>query len=340
VAVAALSKEWDLEVCSWLPDVGTRGLKRWKTGPLFLFKVLALAAVRPVGAAYVQAVLPRQMRLQMRSAEYDQVLFVTDRAVPCFQPPGFVLDFVDDFGGAALRRSGAAKGPVSVFWRVEGRRIRRLDNKLASRARVAIACNPVDAQAISPALQVVPLAVAAGPMPEKGDTIAFLGNLFYPPNHEAAMWICEHLAPELTAGGFDPSRIVVAGRRPRRELVDAAGVAGVKIRADLADLSQVLREAAVVLAPMVLGSGTQNKVLDAVGAGRPCVISPLANASLNLVDGRSALICEREPKPFADAVLKLLEDDGLSRSIVTQARVDLNANMAEQVHATWCAALR
>ena len=339
VAVAALSKEWDLDVCSWLPDVGARGLNRWRTGPLFPFKALGLAAVRPVGAAYVQAMLPKKMRLQMRSEEYDHVLFVTDRAVPCFQPPGFFLDFVDDLGGGALRRSGATRGPASAFWRLEGRRIRRLDRKLASRARVAIACNPVDAQSISPAVKVVPLAAAAGPMPEKGDRIVFLGNLFYVPNHEAAMWICEHLAPELSAREVDPSRIVVAGRRPRRKLLTSARNAGVSIRADPEDLSEILQEASVVLAPMVLGSGTQYKVLDAVGAGRPCVVSPLANAGLNLVDGRSAMICEREPKPFADAVLRLLTDEDLRQAIATGARVDLNSNMAEPVHTAWCAAL-
>ena len=340
VAVEALSTEWDIEVGSWLPDVGEPDSRLWELGLRFPLRVILLALRKPLTVAYMQARLPPALLGRIRRRDYDEVLFVTDRSVPAPAPDRFCIDFIDDLGGAALRRSANNRGLASAFWRIEGVRLRRYDRRLAARARVAIACNPVDAANIHPAVKVVHLAVATQPMREAGTSVAFIGNLFYSPNHDASMWICDELVPELAARGVEPSRIVVSGRRPLPALRDAAARAGIRLLPDVEDLAEVLRGAAVVIAPMALGSGTQNKVLDAVGAGRPCVITELVNQSLGLIDGRSALVCQRDPKLFADAVVELLEDPHKRRAMAAEARRELNRFMPESVHAAWRDALR
>jgi glycosyltransferase involved in cell wall biosynthesis len=200
--------------------------------------------------------------------------------------------------------------------------------------------SPADAAGIGTKVRAIPLAVGTTYLPDTGDRIAFFGNLFYAPNHEAAMWICQELAPRFASLGVGAEKILIAGRRPHPSLREAADGAGVELQADVADLNAVLTAAAVVLAPMTLGSGSQYKVLDAIGAGRACVISPVANSGLGLIDGRSALIRERAAEPFADAIYQLLTDRSWRAELTAEARAHIAPYMPKQVADTWRASVR
>jgi len=332
--MSALAGEWDVEVVSWLPEVGgADGGAGFR--PLVFLKALMMATGRPCQISYMQAHMPRRARQRLAASRDEVTVFVTNRAVPRVLPARAVVDFVDDLGAAARRRSQAARGTVRVFWRIESWRTHRFDRNLAQRATVSVAISPVDGQSIAPTVRVIPNSIRTSPMPDGGDKIVFLGNLFYAPNHEAAMWICTALVPFLRSVGIDPRRIIIAGRRPQPSLRAHVLRAGVDLRPDLPDLSAVLQEAAVVIAPMNLGSGMQNKVLDAVGAGRPCVLSPMANAGLGLVDGQSALVRDCDPKLFGDAVVSLLGDAELRHRLVDEARVHLKAFTREEVASAW-----
>lgn len=337
-AVEALTPEWDIDVLSWLPDVGAGG--RPILRPPVLLRIMLLALRSPVTVAYVQAMAPRTVRRRIRQTADTEVLFLTDRVVPRRTPPRFSVDFVDDLGGAALRRAAGMRGPASLFWKLEGRRLRRYDCRLAARARRAIACSPVDADGIGSPVVVVPLSVTPRPVPQEGDAVAFLGNLFYYPNIDAAQWICEQLVPELARLGISPDRILIAGRRPPAEVVEAALRAGVRLLPDVPDPAEVHRQAAVEIAPIQLGSGTQMKVLDAIGAGRPCVITELVNRSLALVDGRSAVVCAREPKLFAEAIVSLLDDPAKRTRMAEAAHRELSRFAPEEVAKAWREVMR
>jgi glycosyltransferase involved in cell wall biosynthesis len=247
----------------------------------------------------------------------------------------YAIDFVDDLGGAALRRASVSGGVTSMFWRWEGRRLRRYDALLASRASSSFAVNERDAAAIAPSVQTIPPAIGTHPSPDTGTKIVFTGNLFYEPNTEAATWMCRELAPRLAAMGVDPGDIVIAGRRPPGVLTRAAEEARVDLRPDVPDLTDVLVEAALVVAPVALGSGVQNKVLDAVGAARACVVSDFTNQVLGLVDGHSALVRDRTPEAFADAIVTLLGDPGLRQRLVKNALEQFACYTEEAVASEW-----
>jgi glycosyltransferase involved in cell wall biosynthesis len=300
-----------------------------------------MAIGRPFQVSYVQGFAPRHVRLRLAdNLNQDLTVFVTNRVVPRSVPERALLDFIDDIGGQAARRARSSRGVRALFWSCEAYRTRRLDRLLAKRVAISVAHSPADAAAISPLVRFIPLSVGTRAMEEQGDRIAFIGNLFYEPNHEAATWICESLVPHLRTLGVSPEKVVIAGRQPRQSLKELAGRAGADLRADVVDLDEVLREAAVVIAPMSLGSGAQYKVIDAVGAGRPCVISGIANLGLGLVDGQSALIRDRTPAPFAEAIASLSQDVALRNRLVSNARQQLAAFMPEAVAGAWRAAAR
>lgn len=341
----ALSERWDVEVVSWLPDLDLPRRTRLVENPVALARALALATVRPLTVAYVQGLLPKHARRRLDGARAEEdgdggnartvVVFVTHRAVPRRLPPRSVVDFVDDLGASSRIRARATPGLPGLFWAVEGWRIRRLDRRLAVEAAVAVAHSPADSATISPRVRTVPLAYDTRPAPDIGSKVVFTGNLFYGPNHEAALWICNDLAPRLESLGIGARDIVIAGRQPRPALREAAARSGVDLRADVPDLATVYAEAAVVVAPMALGVGALNKTIDAIGAGRACVLSPLANQGLGLVDGQSALVRPREPGPTAEAVASLIHDPELRRRLADRAREALVAHHPDSVAAQW-----
>jgi len=148
------------------------------------------------------------------------------------------------------------------------------------------------------------------------------------------MWICTELVPYLSPH-VAPDRIVVAGRRPRTELVAAARHAGVDLRADVASLASIVAEASVIIAPITLGAGVQSKIIDAVAALRPCVLTPQANRGLSLQDGISALVRERTADEFGDAILELLADPTLGDHLALRASSMLAPFAPERVHVRW-----
>ncbi len=334
----ALSGEWEVDVVSWLPDPDDRR-SPWSLLPR-LAAGAPLALVRPLHVAYVQALAGRRLRRRLRGDGYDRVVYVTDRAVPLrFAGPRAVVDFVDDIGGSVTRRAQSQGGPAAALWRWEAWRTRRLDRRLARSAAVAVAHSPADAARIDPRVVSIPLPAATRWHPGAGERVVFVGNLFYGPNHEAGLWICSQLAPCLAARGIEPSQMLLAGRRPRADLVAAAAAAGVELRADVPSLTEVIHEAVVVVAPMAMGVGALYKVVDAVAAHRPCVLTPLANEGLGLVDGESALVRDRDPDAFAAAVADLVADPALRRRLASRAAARLASHSPEAVAAAWRAAV-
>lgn len=332
-ALTGLSADWDVDVISWLPNADEPGARRWLFHPLQTLRALALSVTRPASVAYVQSLAPGS--LSRRLGACDAVLFVTDRAVPSSVPSRYAIDFIDDLGGAAARRA-AMSGPLSSrFWRWESRRLRRYDKRLAEKALLSLAVNHQDAAAIAPSVRVIPPATGTHAHPDTGGKVVFAGNLFYGPNLEAASWICTELAPRLASLGVEPHDIVIAGRRPPAALMSVAAAAGIDLRPDVPDLPEVLAEAAVVITPVVLGSGVQNKVLDAVGTRRACVVSHFTNQALGLVDGHSALVRERTADQFAEAIVSLLADPALRQRLVKHATQQFACYTEEAVTGEW-----
>src|SRR5690606_36312977 len=75
----------------------------------------------------------------------------------------------------------------------------------------------------------------------------------------------------------------------------------------VADLAEVYRKAAIVVAPLRFGAGTQNKVLEAMAMGMPVVSRDIAVSGLNIQSGEG-VIKATDSRAFADACIGLLGD--------------------------------
>ncbi len=137
--------------------------------------------------------------------------------------------------------------------------------------------------------------------------IVFTGNMNYPPNVYAAQFLVKEIMP-LVWEEFPSSKVLIAGSSPNT-IVKALKSNLVEVSGWMDDIRFAYQSAKVFVAPMQIGTGLQNKLLEAMASGIPCVTSDLANKALGAIDGEQILISPKNSAPiFAEKVILLLKD--------------------------------
>jgi glycosyltransferase involved in cell wall biosynthesis len=139
-----------------------------------------------------------------------------------------------------------------------------------------------------------------------GNIVLLHGNLGYFPTVDGALWFAHEVWPILRRL-YPGVEWRLAGARPSRALRALGRLPGINVVADPDDLNEELRRAAVVVAPLLAGSGTPNKVLEAMAAGVPVVATPAAAAGLDGV-APADLAVAADNWQFAQSVAHLLID--------------------------------
>lgn len=139
-------------------------------------------------------------------------------------------------------------------------------------------------------------------------TVLFTGALDYRPNVDAVLFFAREVLP-LVRREIPDARLLAVGHRPvpRLRRAVAAYDRAVRIVGSVPDIRPYFAQASVYAAPLRLGRGVQNKVLEAMAMRLPVVASPLALAGLVAEDGTHALVADTVER-WAAAVVSLLRD--------------------------------
>jgi sugar transferase (PEP-CTERM/EpsH1 system associated) len=243
-----------------------------------------------------------------------------------------VIDMVDADSAKWTALAETRQWPMRWIYKREGEALSRLerDAMLAARATVAVNAREVELLSrLAPAARIdvigvgVDLTGLAPPHPPASSTrVVFTGVMNYEPNVAGAIWMAKQVWPlvrrslpsvELRLAGSSPSRSVRALHDPG---------AGIVVTGSLPDIRPELWDAAVAVAPLLTARGVQNKVLEAVAAGLPCVVTPQVAAGLP-EEVVPAVWVASDPKEFAGRVVTLLQmAPGERRAI---AQLDLSA---------------
>ena len=250
----------------------------------------------------------------------DAVLFSGKRTYPAL-PPLAGLPLVTDLCDATssrlrsgLRHDPAVKVPAHL---VEWASVRRVERALVARSSSLLFASARDRDLIvSPAdaarSVVVPNGVDLGYWRRTSDrlgrgTIVFTGAMDYGPNADAALHLVQAVLPRIRAQRPD-ARVLLVGRDPGPALREAAARAeGVTLTGTVPDVRPALEEAAVFAAPLRVGAGIQNKVLEALAMEVPVVASSLAAGGLHTADGEAPPLVEIDgPEATATALVDAL----------------------------------
>ncbi len=113
---------------------------------------------------------------------------------------------------------------------------------------------------------------------EKKYDLVFSGNMSYPPNVNAVEYLAHEIMP-IVWKALPETKLYVAGATPDPKVKKAASDK-IIVSGWLDDIRDAYAQSRVFIAPMRIGTGLQNKLLEAMSMRLPAITSPLANASL------------------------------------------------------------
>jgi hypothetical protein len=122
----------------------------------------------------------------------------------------------------------------------------------------------------------------------------------------------------LDQGRFPGAQFNVVGRAPSSAVLALDGVNGTRVTGAVPDVRPWLAGADLVVVPLTLARGVQNKVLEAMAMARPVLLTAEAATGIDAVDGRDFAVSPAAPEEFAARAVGLLSDpiraDGLGRA--------------------------
>jgi polysaccharide biosynthesis protein PslH len=247
------------------------------------------------------------------------------------------LDYMDAFSVGMHRRSQDDAWFLRPFFALESKLLCRYEITISSYynhltiisqqdkalmigsniANIKVVPNGIDYQYFTPNYeQKVPLIY----------DIVFVGNLGYYPNIQAAKYLVNQILP-LLKKEYPNIKILLAGARPSQELELLANE-NVDIKRDLEDIREAYAAAKIFVAPIFQGSGQQNKILEAMAMGLPCITTTLVNNAILAKPNEDIFTADTEGV-FVEQILNLLQD------IDYQLIIKANGRQFVKSHYSW-----
>lgn len=269
--------------------------------------------------------LERQVLSWSRRVQFDAVLAFSSSMAPLALkvPAGqHVLDMVDVDSRKWAESAAGARWPMSLLYRTEARRLYRRECQWAAEFDATILVNQREIEQLhddvpTDRLHIIETGAASGAASDSsaGSTelrlpdepiVGFLGAMDYPPNVDGARWFAESVWPLVRARRPDAQWWII-GRSPARAVRELDNGQDIRVTGTVPAVEPYLAQLRVNVAPLLLARGVQTKVLAAMGAGRPCVVTPCVAEGIGAQVGRDLLVAA-SPGEFAAAILELLED--------------------------------
>lgn len=148
--------------------------------------------------------------------------------------------------------------------------------------------------------------------------LVFVGAMDYYANIDGVTWFVEQVFPLIRR--VEPrAEFFIVGSNPTREVERLARRQGVSVTGLVYDVRPFMRSATACVVPLRIARGVQNKVLEAMAAGKAIVATPQAAAGLRVSDGKELLLAQTA-EDFADAALRLIRQESLRRELSWRAQ--------------------
>ena len=248
-----------------------------------------------------------------------------------------VLDLHNIESVLHARCARTAGGVQAVAHRAFQKVSRDLEERWLPRFTYLLAASEPDAElirSVSPGSQAMVYRNSIPPVPaplrREEDVIAFSGNLEYHPNVSAVRYFHDEIWPHLRAQW--PGLVWrLIGKNPQSVAKITRGDPRIECTGPVTDAVAELARAKVAIVPVLAGSGTRIKIIEAWAAGVPVVSSPLGAEGLPARAGQHLLLAD-DARGFRDSVSRLLASPEL------RSRVGCAGRYLFECEFTWEAA--
>ncbi|MBS0326157.1 MAG: TIGR03087 family PEP-CTERM/XrtA system glycosyltransferase [Proteobacteria bacterium] len=303
------------------------------TNPLQVARMVArLPTPEPSSFGYFHSpALARRIRVLLATEEFDLV-FVHCSSVAHYvrHVRGIpkILDFGDMDSQKWLEYARYKPFPLSLGYRLEGVKLVAAEKRLARDFDLCTATTRAEWETLESlgtgvATDWFPNGVDSGYFapaaePYDADSVSFVGRMDYYPNQECMLRFCSEVWPRVRERR-PQAKLAIVGADPSPAIRSLGEVPGVTVTGSVPDVRPWLRHSALMVAPLAIARGTQNKILEAMASGVPVVTSRVAAGGVDAVAGEHLLVAD-SPAEVADAVLGVMDDVGLRARLARAGR--------------------
>lgn len=227
-----------------------------------------------------------------------------------------ILDFGDMDSQKWLEYVRFKPFPLSLGYWLEGTKMERAERRLATRFDLCTATTRAEWQS----LEGYGTGVSTGWFPNgvdadffqpdgdayDADTISFIGRMDYYPNQEGMFDFCERAWPLLKARR-PQLKLVIVGADPIPAVRKLEELDGITVTGSVPDVRPYVLRSALMVAPLNIARGTQNKILEAMAMGVPVVTSGVAAGGVD-AESENHFLVANTPEEYANAILRIVEN--------------------------------
>jgi len=225
-----------------------------------------------------------------------------------------ILDFGDMDSQKWFEYANYKPFPLSLGYRLEGAKMLAAEKRLARRFDLCTATtrtewetlngyqtgvdtdwfpNGVDADFFCPSNE-----------PYDADTISFIGRMDYYPNQECMARFCQQTWP-LLKSRHPSMKLLIVGADPSPTMRQLGALPGITVTGSVPDVRPFIRNSALMVAPLNIARGTQNKILEAMAMGVPVVTSTIAAGGVDAESETHFLVADT-PQACAQAIMRIV----------------------------------
>ena len=248
------------------------------------------------------------------------------------------LDYQDIFSFGMKRRADVASPITRPIYNMEYRRLKRYEAAIFNDFDVKTIISEPD-RALFPhekrdKILIIPNGVDHDYFKpqerEKLYDLVFTGNMSYPPNVNAVEYLANEIMP-IVWKTLPEAKLYIAGATPDPKVKKAASDK-IFVSGWLDDIRDAYAQSRVFIAPMRIGTGLQNKLLEAMSMRLPAITSPLANASLGAKPDEEILIGSNAEEMAQNIIILLTDKERAER--IAQAGFDFTNRVYDWEKAT------
>ena len=251
--------------------------------------------------------------------------------------PHFV-DLVDVDSQKFYEYADNAKLWKQAIYRIEAHRVQRLEHEAVRLAKAVTLVSDAEAEVLCSTLQPGEHPVhgiangvdieyfipqqPANPAKDcdkiKTPKLVFVGVMNYPPNVEALCWFAANVWPDLKQN-YPDAELEIVGKHPSSEVLHLAKHDGIHVTGAVPDVRSHVMKADIVIAPLQIARGIQNKVLEALSMGKPVIASPKASHGINASHNEHLLIANT-PKEWLKSISACCDSSDLRQKLSLNGR--------------------
>ena len=260
--------------------------------------------------------MPRHLFVQLiRTAEYTKKYHILTST----------FDYMDAFSMGATRRIEKAIPGIKTLLTIEAKRLKKYENYVFNHFTHKTIISKTDRDLIQHPdkneISILPNGVdfeifKRDQRIEKKYDLVFTGNMSYPPNVKAAHFLAEKVLPQLITK-IPNIKLVIAGATPHHSVKRLASK-NVIVTGWMDQITDAYNQSKIFIAPMEIGTGMQNKILEAMAMQIPCITSKLASDAIGGINEKNILIGNTASE-YVELIINLLNDTQLSETLTQNA---------------------